>query len=115
MIGSKTQKTNRKSTYEVEEEARKSAFFKMNEMDDYFDVSDPNGFRDVPKVLFAVDFLMDFYRAANGEEMDGDLAGGLARIVRTCAHKTGRMVAQNDALASLALELEKNFKATGTR
>jgi hypothetical protein len=113
MISSRTEKTSRKSAYETKEEASRSAFIKMNEMADDFDLCD--GFRDVPKVLFAVEFLTDFYRAENGEEMDSDLAGGLAKIVRTCAHKAGQMLAQNDALRSLASELEKDLKATGTR
>jgi hypothetical protein len=113
MIDSKTEKSSRKSVCETKEEASRSAFIKMNELADDFDVCD--GFRDVPKVLFAVEFLTDFYRATNGEEMDSDLAGGLAKIVRTCAHKAGEMLAQNDALRSLASELEKDLKATGTR
>jgi hypothetical protein len=61
-----------------------------------------------------VDFLTNFYLHSSGEDMPDHMASGFADIISQCGRKVGLLLAEKDALYSLASQLEKELKATGT-
>jgi hypothetical protein len=110
-INSVPAKPVRGSVYQVQAEAKKAAFIAREEMEKPFGIYDPYGFGEVPTALLAVDFLTNFYMSKNDENMNGQLAAGFAAIVKKCAHAASTVLAERDALAALALELERELKA----
>jgi hypothetical protein len=116
-IDSVATKPVRQSVRDTVEEARKKAFVEKDVMRDFFTVRasvGSHGSVDLPKALFAVDFLTNFYLSRNEEEMTGNLANGFAEIIRSCAREAFHLVAERDTLEKLVRELEDQLEADST-
>jgi hypothetical protein len=108
-IGSAAKKSVREYVRDTVEESRMKAFTEKREMKNFFTVQVDKA-ADLPKALFAVDYLTNFYLSRNEEEMTGNLANGFAEIVRSCALEAFELVAQRDTLEKLVCELEEQLE-----
>jgi hypothetical protein len=108
-IGSAATKPVRKSVRDIVEESRMKAFAEKDEMKDFFTVRVHKS-ADLPKALFAVDYLTNYYLSRNEEEMTGNLANGFAEMIRSCALEAFELVAQRDTLEKLVCELEEQLE-----
>jgi hypothetical protein len=114
-MGSKTAKSSRKSVLDTLDESVAEARREMTELANTIGLNPMSEFGDVAKALFAIDFLANFYLNSTSEDMPDHMASAFADIASVCGRKVGVMLAQKNALYSLASELEKDLKETGTR
>jgi|ERR1700678_2513901 len=108
-IGSAATKPVQKSVRVATEESRKKAFVEKDEMKGFFTVRVGKS-ADLPKALFAVDFLTNFHLSRNEEEITGNLANGFAEIIRSCALEAFHLVAERDTLENLVCGLEEQLE-----
>ena len=114
-IGSKTAKPCKKSVLDTLDSSASEAREQMRELAGTLNLNPMSEFGDVAKALFAIDFLANFYLNSTSEDMPDHMASAFADIASVCGRKVGVMLAQKNALYSLASELEKDLKATGAR
>jgi hypothetical protein len=113
-IGSKTAGSSRKSVLDTLDSSASEAREQMEDLAGTLNLNPMSEFGDVAKALFAIDFLANFYLNSTSEDMPDHMASSFADIASICGRKVGVMLAQKNALYSLASELEQDVKTTGT-